>query len=223
MIIYQGALTCGFVYDDVQQILQNPFLKNPHMWRRIFLGPVWSFLGSARQAGFYRPLHIFTYWLICRVAGFDPGAYHSFQLVLYALSIYIVYRLGRKLLQNERAAFAGALLWTLHPLHVEAVAWAAAIPEIGCTLFCLLGFWMFLRAEDHAPASFRWHAAAAAVYFPALFFKEAAFSFPLLVVAYWFCHPSEESWFRRVLHWIPYAAAVAVCAGHPRESHGPLL
>ncbi len=115
MVFYQGVLACGFVYDDVQQILQNPFVKNPHLWRRIFLGPVWSFVGHGTQAGFYRPLHIFTYWLVCRVAGFDPGAYHAFQLALYALSIWIVYRLGRKILRNELAAFAGALLWTLHP------------------------------------------------------------------------------------------------------------
>ena len=146
------------------------------------------------------------------MAGFNPAAYHLVQLVLYALSIWIVYRLGRKLLQNELAAFAGALLWTLHPLHVEVVAWVSSISDVGCTLFCLLGFWMFLRAEEHSPASFRWHVAAAAVYFPALFFKEMAFSFPLLLLAYWFCYSSEESWLRRALHWLPYVAAAAVCA-----------
>ena len=211
VIIYQGVLSCGFVSDDVEQILQNPFVKNSHLWRRIFEGRVWSFAGGLSQTNFYRPLHIFSYWLVCRVAGLNPFAYHSLQLILYALSVWIVYRLGRKLLQNDLAAFAGALLWALHPLHVEAVAWAAAIPEIGCALFCLLGFWMFLRAEDHSPASFPWHAAAAAVYFPALFFKEMAFSFPLLLLAYWFCYPSAESWFRRALHWLPYVAAVVVC------------
>jgi hypothetical protein len=210
-VFYQGVLTCGFVYDDVHLILQNPFVKNPLLWKRIFLGSLWAFDGRGTQTGFYRPLPIFSYWLVCRVAGFDPGAYHLFQLVLYALSIWIVYRLGRKILQNESAAFAGALLWTLHPLHVEAVAWVASIPDIGCALFCLLGFWFFLRAEDHSPANLRWHAAAAAVYFPALFFKEVAFSFPLLLLAYWFCHSSAEPWFRRALHWFPYVAAAAVC------------
>jgi Flp pilus assembly protein TadD len=104
------------------------------------------------------------------------------------------------------------LLWTVHPLHVEVVAWVSSISDVGCTLFCLLGFWMFLGAEDHAPASFRGHVAAAAVYFPALFFKEMAFSFPLLLLAYWFCHPSAESWLRRALHWLPYVAAAALCA-----------
>jgi tetratricopeptide (TPR) repeat protein len=211
-ILYQGVLICGFVHDDIEQILKNPFVKNPHLWRRVFLGPVWSFQGGGLQRGFYRPLHIFSYWLVCRVAGLNPGAYHLFQLVLYTLTIWIVYQVGRKILRNELAAFAGAMLWTLHPMHVEAVAWAAAIPEVGCALFCLLGFWFFLRAEDRSPANFRWHVAAAAVYFPALFFKEVAFCFPLLVLAYWFCFSSSESWFRRAINWLPYVAAVAICA-----------
>lgn len=212
LVTYQGVLSCGFVSDDVEQILQNPFVKNPHMWKRIFEGRVWSFAGGLAQTRFYRPLHIFTYWLICRVAGLNPFAYHVVQLALYTLTICIVYQLGRRLLQNELAALAGALLWALHPLHVEAVAWAAAIPEIGCGLFCVLGFWMFLRAEEQRPPNLWWHVAAAAVYFPALFFKEVAFSFPLLLLVYWFCHPSTESWLRRAANWLPYVAAAGVCA-----------
>ena len=212
VVVYQGALTCGFVYDDTQLILQNPFVKNPHLWRRIFLGPLFSFGAVGTQSSFYRPLTIFYFWLVCRVAGLNPAVYHFFHLALYALSVWIVYRLGRKLLQNELAAFAGALLWAVHPLHVEVVAWVSSIQDMGCTLFCLLGFWMFLRAEEHSPTSFRWHAAAAAVYFPAMFFKEMAFSFPLLLLAYWLCHPSTESWFRRVFHWLPYVAAGVACA-----------
>lgn len=209
--VYRGALACGFVYDDVQLILQNPFIKNPHLWKRIFLGPLFSFEGTSSQGGFYRPLTIFSYWLVCRVAGLYPAAYHMLLLALYALTVWVVYRIGRRILQNELAAFAGAMLWAVQPLHVEVVAWVSSMSDIGCTLFCLLAFWMFLRAEDHSPASFRWHVAAAAVYFPALFFKEMAFSFPLLLLAYWFCHSSTESWLRRALNWLPYVAAAALC------------
>ena len=211
MVFYHGVLSCGFVSDDFEQILNNPFVKNPQMWRRIFLGRVWSFAGTAVQAKFYRPLHIFTYWLVWRAAGSNPFVFHLVQLVLYAITIWVVYRFARKLLQNELAAFTGALLWTLHPLHVEAVARAAWIPEIGCALFSLLGFWMFLRAEDHSPTNSWWHVAAAGVYLPALFFKEVAFSFPLLLLAYWFCHSSAQEWSRRAVSLLPYATAVTVC------------
>ncbi len=210
--VYRRVLTFGFVLDDIALILQNPYIKNPHLWSKIFLGPMWSFMGPAGQSSFYRPLGVFSFWLICRVAGFDPAAYHLVQLVLYSLAIWMVYQIGRKLLPSELAAFAGALLWTLHPLHVEAVAWISAIPDIECGLFCLLGFRCFLRAEAQSPPTMRHHALAAAVFFPALFCKELAFTFPLLLLVYWFCYSSEESWFRRGLHWLPYVAAMAICA-----------
>jgi tetratricopeptide (TPR) repeat protein len=211
-LFYQGVLTCGFVLDDVALILQNPYVKNVHLWRRIFLTPMWSFLGPAGQGSFYRPLGVFSYWLVCRVAGLNPLAYHCLQLVLYALAIGMVYRIGREFLPTELAAFAGALLWTLHPLHVEAAAWAAATLDIECGLLCLVAFWLFLRAEKQSPPRLRGHALAAAAYFPALFCKELALAFPLLLLVYWFCFPTGSSWRRRALHWLPYAAAVAVCA-----------
>ncbi len=211
-VAYRGVLKCGFVYDDVQLILQNPFIKNPHLWVKVFLGTLFSFEGTGAQGGFYRPLTIVSYWLICRVAGLDPAAYHFLLLVLYAVSIWIVYRVGGKILHNDLAAFAGAMLWALNPLHVEVVAWVSSMSDVGCTLFYLLGFWMFLRAEEHAPGNLKWHVAAAAVYFPALFFKEMAFSFPLILLAYWYCFSSGASWRRRAINWIPYVAAVALCA-----------
>jgi tetratricopeptide (TPR) repeat protein len=212
IVAYRGVLACGFVYDDVQLILQNPLIKNPHLWKRIFLGSLFSFEGVSAQGGFYRPLTIFSYWLVCRVDGFNPFAFHLFSLALYALSVWVVYRIGGRILQNDLAAFAGAALWALNPLHVEAVAWLSALSDVGCTLFCLLSFWIFLRAEEHAPKNFWWHIAAAAVYFPALFFKEMAFSFPLILLAYWFCFTSQETWARRMLNWSPYWLAVAGCA-----------
>jgi protein O-mannosyl-transferase len=209
---YRGVLSCGFVYDDVQLILQNPFIKNPHLWKRIFLGPLFSFEGSSTQGGYYRPLTIFGYWLVCRVDGFNPFAYHLLLLALYLLSGWIIYLIGAKILQNDLAALAGAALWLLNPLHVEVVAWVSSLSDIGCTLFVLLAFWMFLKAEDHAPPNFRWHLLAALIYFPALFFKEMAFSFPLLLLAYWICFPSKGSLTQRAINWIPYVAAACVCA-----------
>ncbi|MFZ0960011.1 MAG: glycosyltransferase family 39 protein [Terriglobia bacterium] len=211
-IFFQKILTCGFVYDDVALILMNPYIKNAHLWRQVFLTPMWSFLGHEAQGTFYRPLGVFLFWLVCRVAGLNPAPYHLLQMILYSLGIWMVYRIGRELLPSEPAALAGALLWTLHPLHVEAVAWLSAIPDIACGLFCLLGFAMFLRAEGQSPPAFRHHVLAAAVFFPALFFKEFAFTFPLLILAYWFCFSSGESWLRRALDWLPYVGAAVICA-----------
>jgi len=210
-VVFSGVLSNGFVYDDGKQLLENPFVRNPHLWWRIFTGSVWSFLGAASDTNFYRPLHIFSYWLIWRIAGADPAAYHLFQWLLYMATGLAVFHLGRQLLGNDLAAFAGSLLWLLHPLHVEAVAWIASVPDMGCSFFCLLAFTLFLRSEKAESGHAAGHALAALAYLPALFFKEAALSFPLLLIAYWFFFSDAGgSWRRKAAYWAMYAGAAAV-------------
>ena len=210
-VVFSGVLSNGLVYDDGKQLLENPFVRNPHLWRRIFSGSVWSFLGPAAETNFYRPLHIFSYWLIWRVAGPNPSVYHLFQWLLYIATGLVVFQIGREVLENDLAAFAGSLLWLLHPLHVEAVAWIASVPEMGCGFFYLLGFWLFLRAERSGGRRLACHALAALAYFPALFFKETALSFPLLLIAYWLFFPRDgEARGLRVACWSMYAGAVLI-------------
>jgi tetratricopeptide (TPR) repeat protein len=212
--VFSGALSNGFAYDDCELLLDNPFVRNPHLWRRIFTGSVWSFLGPAADTNFYRPLVVFSFSMIWRVAGPSPFTYHLFQWVLYMATGLVVFQIGREILGNDLAAFVGSLLWLLHPLHVEAVAWIASVPDMGCGFFYLLAFWLFLRAEKAGSHRLARHAVAALAYLPALFFKENAFSFPLLVIAYWFFFSDAgETWRRRAACWGMYvAAAVAYSA-----------
>jgi Flp pilus assembly protein TadD len=226
VLAYGGTLGNGFVYDDGKQILENPFLSNPHLWRRIFTGSVWSFQGAGAETNFYRPLHIFSHWLVWQVAGANTGAFHLYQLVFYVINVVLVYRLGRDLLPNHVTAFAGALVWALHPLHVEPVCWISAVPDCGCGLFFLLAFLIFLRGEKTPERRWAWHALGALVFFLALLFKEMGISMPLLLAVYWFVMADAESWWRKGLRWLPYVTAAAayirlriVILGH--VSHAP--
>jgi len=195
--VYAGSLNGGFVYDDESQILLNPFVVNASLWRRIFAGSVWSFQGRGMQTNFYRPLQFFCYWTIYRLAGPAPALFHLFSVLLYALTAWIVYRAAARLLSaatDRRAqipALAAALLWALHPLHVEVAAWISALPDLGCGLFYLLAFILFLRAEQAADKRLQRHAWAVAAYLPALFFKESALSLPLVLAAWWFFFPRD--------------------------------
>jgi Flp pilus assembly protein TadD len=189
--VFRRMLTNGFVFDDSPLIVENPFILNPHFWKHIFTGDAWAFQGG-HSSLFYRPLQFAIYWLIYRLAGSDPAPFHLVNLTLYAATGWLVYRLGRKLLQSETAALIGALLWLVHPLHVEAVAWISALPDLGAGFFYLLAFLLFSNAETAGQRGFGKHVLAALAFLPALFFKEMAVSFPLMVLAYWFFFPDSE-------------------------------
>jgi Flp pilus assembly protein TadD len=206
--VFRTTLTNGFVFDDSPLIVENPFILNPHFWKHIFTGDAWAFQGG-HSSFFYRPLQFAIYWLIYRLAGSDPTPFHLVNLTLYAATGWLVYRLGRKLLRSDIAALIGAFLWLVHPLHVEAVAWISALPDLGAGFFYLLAFLLFCNAETASQGKLGKHALAALVFLPALFFKEMALSFPLMVVAYWFFFfESGKSgrWTGKVAYWSPYLA-----------------
>lgn len=212
---YARSLTHGFIYDDESQILLNPFVVNPHLWPRIFSGSAWSFEGQGLGMNFYRPLRFVCYWILYRGAGPAPAAFHALNVLIYALTVLLVYRLGVRLLGGEVPALAGALLWALHPSHVEATAWISALPDLGCGFFFLLAFLLFLRAETLPQPGRRGHVLAALAYLPALFFKEAALTLPLVLLAYrFFLEPREareaaDAKGRWWLNWSLYLAPVA--------------
>ena len=209
-VVFSGTLANLFVHDDIPQVLENPFLRNLGMWTRIFTGSVWSFRGPAQHDNMYRPLQFMTYWALYRLKGPDPVIFHLFLLLFYAVSVWLVFRLAFALFANSLIAFVGALLWALHPLHVETAAWISALPDLGSAFFYLLGYLLFVHADRSEDRPVGRHILAAAAYFPALFFKEMALSFPLLILAYWFLFPGKHSWKSKVVHATIYAAAVAV-------------
>ena len=211
-VVYAGTLSGQFVFDDIPQILENPFITNAHSWRRIFLGSVWSFRGPGEHDNFYRPLQFVIYWLLYRANGPNPAIFHLFQLLLCAGTAWLVFQLGRELFGNDLAAFGGALLWALHPQHAETVAWVSALPDAGAACFGILGFLLFLRAEKAADGTWGRYAIAALAYFPALLFKESALTLPLLLLVYWFFFPGSSTWKQKAVRWLPFGSALAVYA-----------
>ncbi len=209
-VVFCGTLSNLFVHDDIPQVLENPFLRNPAMWTRIFTGSVWSFRGPAQHDNMYRPLQFMTYWALYRLRGPDPVIFHLFILLFYATTVWLVFRLARELSPNNLVAFVGALLWALHPLHVEPAAWVSALPDLGSAFFYLLGFFLFVRADRAKEWSASRHLLAAAGFLPALFFKEMALSFPLLILVYWFYFAGTHPWKRKIAYGMIYVGAVAV-------------
>jgi tetratricopeptide (TPR) repeat protein len=207
-VVFSGSLANGFVYDDNPQILQNAFIQNSSLWKQIFTGSVWSFQGG--KTNFYRPLQFASYWILYRIGGPNPAVFHLLNLLIYGASVWLVYRLGRKFFGNEAVAFAGAFFWALHPVHVEAVAWISALPDVGFAFLILLSLLCFVQAEQEGEKCRRYHLLAVLFFFTGLFFKEMALSFPLLLLAYWFFLGKQESWLQRLLRWSPYWVATIV-------------
>ena len=101
-------------------------------------------------------------------------------------------------------AFAAAALFAVYPVHTEAVDWIAALPDLGCGLFFLLAFVLFLVQR-------RWLAVAA--FAIALLWKETALVFPALLAAYVLLQPSASRVRDSMKASAPYWIVVAIYLG----------
>jgi tetratricopeptide (TPR) repeat protein len=141
---YLNTLRNLFVYDDVTQVVNNPYLQNFHHLKEIFTTPVWSFMGGNYSHNYYRPLMSFGYLLCRQVCGPKPLAFHLLNLGLNVLVVLLLFLVTRRLFNDRGLALVAAGLFAVHPIHSESVAWIAAITDLQLALFYLLTFWFFL-------------------------------------------------------------------------------
>lgn len=145
---YLSTLQNDFVWDDTKQILQNPSIKPGVPWLPLLTSDVWAFAhpGAPAVNNYYRPLQMLTYRVTAQFFGFSAPAFHflslAFHLLATLLAYFVLYQLTGRLAQ----ATAAAVLFALHPIHTEAVAWVSALPELGCAIFFLLAYLLFLLA-----------------------------------------------------------------------------
>lgn len=211
-LIYWGALKNGFVnWDDPGYILENPNLES-FKFKWIFTELFFSN---------WHPLTTLSYVIDFQVWGLNPFGYHLENVILHAINTFLVAILAIRLvelksLRKELALFAGffsGLLFGLHPLHVESVAWISERKDVLSALFFFLAILTYIKySSTHRRASF---------YFTIIFFslalmsKAMAITLPLVLILLDF-YPLERLTLKNagkvVLEKIPFFALSAFTA-----------
>jgi len=181
VLCYANSLFNAFVYDDEQQILQNPYVKSWHYLPQIFTTTVWSFVGAAGTTNYYRPLMTFTYLLLWQAFKDIPFGFHLFNITLNAAVVVLVFATGKGLFRDRRVAWIAAALFAIHPVHTEVVDWIAAVPELEVTFFVLLTFWFFTQLDK---SSWKFQIATVGSFALAVLCKEPALMFAPLAIAF---------------------------------------
>jgi tetratricopeptide (TPR) repeat protein len=181
---YLNTLRNGFVSDDETQVLHNPYIRNFHHLVRIFASPVASYVG-VKMANYYRPLMNVGYLLCYQVFGPHAFGFHLVNIVLHLAVVCAVFLVTKRMFQNRILALMAAVSFAIHPVHTEAVAWIAAIPEMELSIFYLLTFWFFLGvARPGGRFSYFAQLGMTGSFVLALLSKEPAVTLPLLATVY---------------------------------------
>jgi tetratricopeptide (TPR) repeat protein len=183
---YLNSLHNGFVYDDTDQILVNPYIQNFHHLREIFTSSVWSFMGDFRgSSNYYRPVMSLGYVLCYRLFGPHALGFHLANLLADVGVVLLVYLITRRMFHSPAVGLATACVFALHPIHSEAVNWIAAVTELELALFYLLTFGFFLAsARGAGKSSIPLQIAMVGSFVLALLSKEQALTLPALATLY---------------------------------------
>jgi len=145
VVAYWPVLEYGFVFDDTQQITQNPALTSWSYLPQYFTAHVWEGVFPGGNGNYYRPL--FLLWLRLNYVLFKlaPWGWHLTSLLAHLAATGMVFLVLRQWTGDGVAAGWGALLFSVHPIHIEAVAWVSAVPEALFTVSGLGAIYAYLR------------------------------------------------------------------------------
>jgi len=182
--VYGQTLRFGFInYDDDELVYHNTsFLSH---WENI--GTAFSshaFIGAGGESIYYRPLLTVSYIIDFQIWGLHPLGYHLTNILLHILTSIGVFFLILMILRDEFPALAGALLFALHPIQTESVAWIAGRNDLLLGLF-VVAMMVFYVASRNNPAKERFFCFLSALSFlMAIFTKESAAFYALLLPLY---------------------------------------
>jgi len=197
LVVYARSLFCGFIRDDIPQIVHNPQVQSWQYVPQILTLQLWNHIPGF-QAHFYRPL--FSLWMLVvdTLGGLEPWFWHLSSVLLHVACTYLVYLLGKRLLGSEVGTGVAAALFAVHPIHVEAVTWVSASNEILFSLLTLGAVLILLSPSDRGG---RWPIVLSALLYSAgLFAKEtgAALIILLIALAWMRLTNLEGSWSKRL-------------------------
>ena len=189
--VYGNTLRNGFVYDDIPQVEQNPWIREVRFIPEIFSTNVWAFQGVSTN--YYRPLMHISYMLSYALFGLAPWGFHLVNILLHAGVTLLVFLISSQLFQTANPSsspvspmlpFIAAALFAVHPIHTEVVAWVGGVTDLSFTLFFLLALYLYILSAESGFHQKGLSLLSVVSFFLATLCKEPALTFPLILVAY---------------------------------------
>lgn len=194
-VAYGPVYGAGFIWDD------DGYLTRPGLRSLRGLATIWSNPRSTEQ--YYPALHS-AFWLEHRLWADAPLGYHLVNVILHALSACLFGLVLRKILSDRPilGPWLAALLFALHPVCVESVAWVSEQKNTLSLAFYLLAALAYLRFRERpSPGGYL---VATLLFVLALLSKTVTATLPgaLLVVAWW--RQGRLSWRRDIRPLVPW-------------------
>ena len=202
-VLYAGDLHLGFFrIDDQQYVVSNSWIQ----------GLTWTHFARILSNPYYlnySPLHLLSYAVDYAVAGLNAYAFHLSSNLWAGLVAGFVYLFTLTLTQQRITAVIAALLFIVHPAHVEAVAWISSRKDLVAAAFALPCAIAYLKYRQRG--ALRWYILSLFFFFLALLGKLSVAAFPAVLVVIDLVL-EKRSLSRSIIDKIPFVILVALVA-----------
>ncbi len=166
-----------------------------------------NWLGDRGEGGFYRPAVILSMKVDHLIYGDDARGYHRSNVMMHMLIVVLIYLLIYRFHEDAWVASIAAGLFSLHPVHVEAVAWISGRTDLVAVLFYLLSLYLFFRMASDSSRGCLTAFMSLGAGFMAMCSKEIAYTLPFTILVMDQLQNRQEMYpVRRSRHYISYFA-----------------
>lgn len=227
-LLYASSLNGSFVYDDLETIVNNHYVKDLKYIPDYF-DPRHTEMWSAHQAQrqLYRPILLTSFAFNYYLSRLDPFSYHLINLILHFINTLLVYKIVQDIVrllgpfQNSKPpnlrgiALMTALLFASHPIQTEAVSYIVSRSSLLSTFFILCSFSSFLWAiEENKGCKHLYRIISLLCLMLGLLTKEIAIVVPPLVLVFSILYvrsfQGNRGWYGSIQISLPYFVVLSI-------------
>ncbi|MFC1856369.1 hypothetical protein ACFL2A_07530, partial [Thermodesulfobacteriota bacterium] len=194
LFLYSSTAEHEFVnFDDNKYVYENPYITevNAKNVKSIF---------SKTFVGNYQPISVMSYAVDRSISGLNPKGFHITNVMFHTLNSILVLILLYLITGNALVSFIIALIFSVHPLQVESVAWVSERKGLICAFFYFLSFISYIIYTRNDKKGL--YPLSILLFILALLSKPMAISFPIILLA--FDYYEDKLTRKRVVEKIPY-------------------
>jgi protein O-mannosyl-transferase len=190
-LTFANTLFNDFAYDDTTQILKNGFIRDFNNLPKALVTETWYWRAQQDRdpnkqdkpsTPYYRPIFVIYLMLMWKLFAASPLGWHAVNIVLHLTTVYLVFIVLEKVTKDVRLSGIAALLFAIHPLRSESVAWISGMTDPLLAVFELSAFYFYLRYREERRA--RLIILSLGLFLLGAFEKEPAVALPIFIAAY---------------------------------------
>jgi len=192
ILVYLNSLGNDFVWDDTELIVNNPSVHNLSALPEFFQSHFWSQSNQPSARGYFRPLILLSYAFDYAIWGPNPLGFHITNVLWHVLASVMVCLLVMRLTSSQTAAMLTGVIFAVHPVHVESVAFISGRTDVIATALSLISIHLFIDKRD-GPWMIPRMLFSLVLFALAVFAKEIALVVPVLLLLGEMIEPSQDN------------------------------